>query len=114
MYFCDSNQLEKLSIHNWHIYIHLYILGSISILLLEKMDNIFTAKIVDLYCKCTCDIFKIFEIAKKIILIPNNLRPYFGALFENNDYDLATNIYKNETHIVIVLSILTAIFFSFK
>lgn len=87
-------------------------MGSFSILILERLDNILIVKILNLE---TVTVFvissKIFDLSKRFIaLVSNNFRPYFGEMIENNKHKKRDAFYKVLRRLVIVVSIISATF----
>jgi O-antigen/teichoic acid export membrane protein len=85
-------------------------IGSISIFLIEKFDQIVVAKILSFEMVSILVITsKTFELARKLIFtITNNFRPYFGKLLEEKNDILAKSYFISLRQITVVLSIVVA------
>ena len=84
--------------------------GSMSVFLIEKFDQIVVGKIISLEMVSILVVTsKTFELARKLIFtITNNFRPYFGKLLEDKQDDLAKSYYIALRQLTVAISIVAA------
>ena len=84
--------------------------GSMSVFLIEKFDQIVVGKIISLEMVSILVVTsKTFELARKLIFtITNNFRPYFGKLLEDKQDDLAKSYYHALRQLTVAISIVVA------